>query len=152
MKQVRIAALNLLARREYSYAELRERLLAKGFFKEEIDSVLNKLIDEGLQSDARVAQAHIHARCFALYGPMRIEMELRGRGIADELMQHYLDNKAEMWFEILQKAWKKKYSMSPKDKKEYGRQCRFLLQRGFSAAMIHHFLKSSISESIDEYE
>lgn len=47
----------MLARREYGRAILAQKLLAKGFAGDLVDGVLDRLQAEGLQSDARCAEA-----------------------------------------------------------------------------------------------
>lgn len=88
-------ALGLLARREHSKWELRNKLRAKGYARDEIDEAVEKLAEQGYQSDERFAGMLIRTRAAALYGPVRIRMELRQRFIANDLidyaMQEYFD-------------------------------------------------------------
>src|SRR5207344_3158097 len=49
-------AIGLLARREYSRAELRERLVATGAERDEVDALLETLAGQGYLSDERYAR------------------------------------------------------------------------------------------------
>jgi regulatory protein len=92
---VRKQALNMLARREHSGAELRAKLAAKGFPSDIIDDALSDLNRSGWQSDERFVEAFIRVRGERGYGPVRIRAELRERGIDDELIAMHLDARAE---------------------------------------------------------
>ena len=85
MKAIRLAAEVLLARREHSHLELRRKLNRR--FPDDadrIDSEVNQLAVEGLQSNARLAEAFIRSRVNRGQGPSKISLELKDRGVADE--------------------------------------------------------------------
>lgn len=91
-KQVLPAALRYLGRREYTAAELRQRLSARGAAAEDIEEALAYLIQRKFQDDERAALAHIHDRLrFAPRGRLLIRQELRQRGLDDELISRLLD-------------------------------------------------------------
>lgn len=81
------AALRLLTRRDYGTAELRRRLLLKGFAAEAADAAVARAIALGYLDDAR----HVEQLSRALVtsgraaGP-RLLMELRRRGLPEELI------------------------------------------------------------------
>ncbi|MCB1644681.1 MAG: regulatory protein RecX [Pseudomonadales bacterium] len=77
---IRRAAMDLLARREHSRLELHEKLSRRfAGCQELIQSETEKLTAEGLQSDARLAEAYVRARSNRGQGPRKIRMELRQR-------------------------------------------------------------------------
>lgn len=55
-------ALYLLSLREHSKGELRDKLKAKGYNREEIDSSISRLAAEGLQSDTRFCESFLRSR------------------------------------------------------------------------------------------
>ena len=65
---LRLAAMDCLARREYSYHELYQKL-SKKQGQENLMSVLESLKNEGLQSDNRYASMRVKVRSQAGYGP-----------------------------------------------------------------------------------
>lgn len=69
----------MLARREHSRAELHLRLRAHGHDTQEIEAVIERLGEQGLQSDTRWAQALTRRRQAQGYGPLRIRAEIRAR-------------------------------------------------------------------------
>lgn len=89
--KVRGAALALLGRRDYTAAELRQRLIDKEHPRAEVDEEVAALIEDRTISDRRVATSHIRvASQIKGRGRMRIRQELAARGIdrhlADELI------------------------------------------------------------------
>ena len=65
--EVRVAAMDLLARREHSQRELRTKL-ERRFPPEQVDETLQTLAAEGLQSDSRFAEAYVRQRSQRGYG------------------------------------------------------------------------------------
>ncbi len=141
MESLRNKALDLLARREHSRAELKHKLgknlAGLDAATDQLEEVLFTLTAEGLQSDARYAESYVASRLQSGYGPIRIEKELEQRGVSAQLIDQYLPSDPEIWYDNLLNVWEKKYhGQRPVDAKSYAKQCRFLLQRGFSMEMI----------------
>ena len=61
--------MDFLARREHSRLELYQKLKQRQFEPDVINSELNKLLDEGLQSDERFAEAFLRSRIDKGKGP-----------------------------------------------------------------------------------
>ena len=120
-------ALRLLARREYSKFELKSRLRGE----EGIDEVLAELEAEGWLSDARYVDQLVNAR-LGRYGREHVLHELRSKGIAEELISDALPRILEAEGKALKSVWEKKFGKMPGDRKELGKQVRFLQSRGFS--------------------
>ncbi len=134
-------AVGLLARREHSVKELATKLISRGVVSELIESVITRLIDERLQSDERFAEVYLRQRSLKGYGPVRIGVELRERGVDDALISaqfRRVDDEGEIdWFERAATAYAKKYGGTPvADIKERAKRMRFLQYRGFSHEQI----------------
>ncbi|WP_027330797.1 regulatory protein RecX [Marinimicrobium agarilyticum] len=143
---VRLAAMNLLARREHSALELREKLV-KRFADEahglDIDSVLSRLAEQGLQSDERFTEAFITSRERQGKGPLRIEQELRQKGVAEALVAQYLDEADECWAGLAREVRSKRFGDGPiQTPREKARQMRFLQYRGFSHEQVREAIAS----------
>jgi len=76
---IRMKAMDLLARREHSFFELKSKLLKKGFNEEQVVMELHQLIDDHLLSDSRFTEIFISSRKEQGKGPLRIESELQKR-------------------------------------------------------------------------
>ena len=154
---LRARALQYLARREYSRAELRKKLLPQVQDDDDFEQAFNssssvnldKLLDDltarGWLSDERAATQLVHAKR-SRFGTQRITHELRQKGIAEELIGAALPALKESELEAAREVWQKKFGVSPQDQKEKAKQMRFLQSRGFSMDAIFKVLRTSDSE------
>jgi regulatory protein len=146
---LRARALQYLARREYSRAELRDKLLphvqADEDFEQsspvELDALLDDLTARGWLSDARAATQLVHAKR-SRFGTQRITHELRQRGIAEELISAALPALKESELEAARSVWQRKFGTLPQDAKEKAKQVRFLQSRGFSLDVVFKVLRN----------
>jgi len=130
-------ALDLLARREHSVAELRAKLLARDFAADAIDQAIDVLVHDGLVSDDRFAAAFVASRVRKGQGPVRIRGELKQRGVADELIVLHLEQATVDWTQLARSVRDRKFGPAPSDGyRERARQSRFLQYRGFSGEQI----------------
>ena len=152
-KILRKKAMDLLARREHSVAELRRKLQshtngrakAQNLDTAVIDDVLAQLQNEGLVSDERFTEAFVRYRNNNGYGPQRIQAELRERGVSEKIALIYLDFGDPQWFERALSVRNKRFGEDkPKDLKERARQARFLQYRGFTADQAGQVLDGDI--------
>ncbi len=145
---LRTRALQCLARREYSRAELRAKLLPHVQADEEFDSAsapdLDALLDDltrrGWLSDERAVTQLVHAKR-GRYGTQRITHELRQRGIDETLIAGALLELRESELATAREVWRKKFGTPPQDAKEKARQMRFMQSRGFGFDVIAQVLR-----------
>ncbi len=145
---LRARALQCLARREYSRAELRAKLLPHAQLEEDsersevvdLDALLDDLTVRGWLSDARATSQLVHAKR-SRFGIQRITHELRQRGISDELIDAALPALKESELESAREVWQRRFGVVPQDVKEKAAQMRFLQSRGFSIDVILKVLK-----------
>jgi regulatory protein len=145
---IRMLAMNLLAMREHSAKELRVKLARKCNQDELILAAVEKLQRDGLQSDSRYAEAYTNMRLRQGKGAQIIRLELREKGINDELISACLTSAVQGtdWNSLALKAYQKKFgdSLPVLNLKEKSKRIRFLTARGFSAANIQYVFKSLI--------
>jgi regulatory protein len=86
-------ALRLLAARDYTEARLREKLSQKQYSREHAEQALNRLVSEGWINDRRYAERFAETALASgrFYG-QRLKMEMRKRGIPDELLNEVVGN------------------------------------------------------------
>ncbi|MET0090464.1 MAG: regulatory protein RecX [Candidatus Thiodiazotropha sp.] len=131
----------MLAAREHSRRELRNKLLQRGHDPELIEQVLDDLQASSLQSDARYAQQFVESRVTRGQGPVRIRMELRERGVDDALVREAMAPYDDEWPELLNGVHDAKYGQERTgDYKEAARRARFLESRGFPGDLVRRFL------------
>jgi regulatory protein len=129
----RAAAVKLLARRDYSSAELRAALAARACEGALLDELLVALAREGVLDDARFAGNYASYRAARGQGPVRIAAELRQRGVAEALIEAALAQEPD-WVARARAARRAKFGGEPPGSwPEKARQARFLQYRGFSA-------------------
>jgi len=130
-------AMNWLARREHSQAELCVKLAEREFAPAEISAAVASLVADGLVSDERFAEAFTAVRARKGQGPVRIRMELKRRGVADDLIRMQLDEAGIDWKTVAADVRRKKFgAMMPAEYKDKARQMRFLEYRGFTGDQI----------------
>lgn len=83
MPDLRVRALQLLTRRDYSRAGLQAKLASYAESQEELMAVLDTLQAERLLSDCRYATQRVVVRG-RRYGDARLRQELRQQGVGDD--------------------------------------------------------------------
>jgi regulatory protein len=130
---IRKKAMDLLARREHSEQELRQKLHSREYAAETIDLVLQELKSDRLLSDERFTEAYVTHRFNAGVGPLKIRYELRQKGIADLLANEFLELLSDRWDQLMVQQRVRKYGEAiPAGYAERMKQARFLQNRGFS--------------------
>lgn len=131
---IRLKAMDLLARREHSRQELMQKLLKRFNDAELINEQLDRLVDDNLQSDARYAESYVRQRSNRGYGPLRIFQEMRQRGIPEGGIQDAMNSADYDWSANAEKALHRKFGTAPAaDITEKARRSRFMQYRGFSS-------------------
>lgn len=145
---LRARALQYLARREYSRAELRGKLQPyaqadedfEQFQTVDLDALLDDLTARGWLSDARAATQLLHAKR-SRFGTQRITHEMRQKGIAEELISAALPALKESELDAARAVWQRKFGAPPQDDREKAKQIRFLQSRGFGFDVIFQVLR-----------
>lgn len=136
-RRIRWSAMELLSRREHSKFELRQKLSRR--YSEEhsvIERVIDELEMESLQSDCRYAEAYVRMRHRKGYGPIRISMELKERGVSGTLISSWVQTSELDWFEAAHQAMMKKFPKSFSSYEDRAKCQRFLQYRGFDFEQI----------------
>ncbi len=140
-KPLKARAVGLLARREYSRAELRDRLRATGAGSDACESVLDELAALGLLSDARFAHAVVRQKQGG-YARRAIAESLKQKGVASDVAAAALSDHAIEDATALVALWRRRFGRAPADERDKARQVRFLQSRGFSLAAILRLLRN----------
>lgn len=147
----RVAAMRLLARREHTASELRHKLAGRDHPAEAVSAALDALAAEGLLSDARFAEVYIESRGGRGVGPLRLQAELRERGVDEALIADYLDFSDPHWRRRALAARLKRFGEAPlPDIKERARQARFLQYRGYTAEQTRAALDADPDEFLGD--
>lgn len=134
-----------LARREYSRAELRSRLLPHVQEGENVEAVLDELASRNWLSDERAAEQMVNQRRNR-FGTQRIAHELRQKGISENLIDAAMPQLKASELDAARAVWQKKFGVLPQDGKEKARQVRFLQSRGFALDVVFKVLLADADE------
>ena len=132
---IRYRALSLLARREHSFIELLSKLTER--FPDNTDlveGIVATLGQQNLQSDQRFAEMLVAARIRRGYGPVRIQAELKYRGVSKNITELALIESGANWFCLAKEALSKKYGSGACDEfSDKVKRSSFLQYRGFKS-------------------
>ena len=135
-------ALDLLARREHSRAELLAKLVRSGDDRAEAERIVEDLGNRGLVSDSRFAEAFIRASTERGGGPLRIRRDLEARGVEPSIVEGLLDPEGEEWEARARGAREKRFGAArPAGRNEAARQARFLSGRGFTRRQVRRAIE-----------
>ena len=133
--------MNLLARREHSQLELREKLKSRFDAPGLIEQVVAALADENLQSDQRFAESFVRQRLARGHGPLRLRQEAKQRGLSGSDLDAALASVAPDWFELAERCYRKKFGDEPAgDIQDKARRVRFMSYRGFARDHYQHLV------------
>jgi len=139
---LRLRALNILARREHSRAELARKL---GIYGEadEVEVLLDQLEQENLLSNSRYVEMLAHARA-GRHGSLRLKADLREKGVSENEMAEAIESARMQDLDAARAVWQKKFggmaSEVANSAAERARQYRFLASRGFPSEVIRRVL------------
>jgi len=145
MSSAYVTALKLLARRELSEAQVRQRLARSGFDENEVEEAVTKLKAERAIDDARVAEAIARTETTVKRrGKLRVERQITSAGISST---HARRAVKEVFDEIdprvlIESALAKRLrgNASIRDDREFQRLYRYLLGQGFETDLISSVL------------
>jgi regulatory protein len=145
---LRVRALRLLARREFSRQELQKRLrsyVAAGD-SGQIDALLDDLAERGWVSDKRYADALVRKRKDQ-YARRSIVRELKQAGVDDDVTTAAVgDIDPDEEFTAALSLLHRKFRRTPADQKEKARQIRFLQSRGYGLGLVLRAIKQGAAE------
>ena len=151
---LRTTALRLLSRRDYTRAELRDRLLERGYPHDDVNRTIEELIAGGSLDDRRVAAAHARtAVAVKGRGRYRVRRELQARGVAQDLADEALkglDDESEA--EAIKRLLARKRFPANPSLPERRRMIQHLLRRGYAADLIYRAIGRGHGEADDPSE
>lgn len=132
-RAVRMAAVALLAGRDFASGELREKLESQGYERDVVAEAVAELVEGKVLDDARYAEHYVAYRANRGQGPVRIAGDLKGLGLSAELVEAALAT-GPSWESVAREVRIRKFGLEPPaDWAGKGRQARFLQYRGFSS-------------------
>ncbi|AFV01005.2 regulatory protein RecX [Simiduia agarivorans] len=136
------AAIRLLARREYSAAELRRKLEAKTDHAAWIDAAIERVQSLGYQSDCRYTESFIRYAVSQGKGPVWIRYQLQHKGLCEQLVSQQLADADVDWDQLAMETLARRFTHAGTDAKERAKQYRLLSGRGFNPDSVRKAMES----------
>lgn len=149
-------AVNLLAYKQRSIKELRERLLEKDWTNEEIvDSVIEKLKEYNYLNDAQFAKSFADSQIRQKpVGKRVLKMKLAGKKLDKETVEEALEKALEETpeEEIIERAIAKRLRLKgkPETREDAKKFYDYLLRQGFSYDLVSNKMREIASGNYDE--
>jgi len=150
-KSPRQTALKLLAARSLSFAELRDKLLQRGFAQPKVQSLLNDFGKLGYLDDEKLCENFILLRLERKpYGQNWFRVRLRRRGIDRETVERVVErvyqriDEYQLAYRAAEEVVRRAGDMAPE--RLLGRLARFLKNRGFNDAIIAKVLHDRLAQ------
>ena len=146
-----VAGLAMLARRELSEVQVRQRLLRRGHSPDDIDTAIARLKSERALDDARVAEAIARTEInLRGRGRARVNRQIKQAGIADATAQRALErayedvDPQELLVAALNKRLRGRETIA--DQREMQRLYRYLVSQGFESDRVLSLLRRRLSK------
>jgi regulatory protein len=150
-----VDGLKMLARRELSAAQVRQRLSRKGHDAEAIEAAVERLRSERAIDDARVALAIVRTETLVKRrGRLRVRRQVEAAGIAPDIAERAI---ADVFGDLdpdalLNQALERRLRGHPlgQDPRMYARLFRHLLTQGFEADRVTAALRARRRRTNDD--
>lgn len=151
VKKIHRYALQTLARRDYSQAELHWKLRQRFADNEKIAEVIQALLQAGHLDDLRFSKTFVRYKSDRNFGPTLIRQQLRQKGVDEHLLE-CVDNGEIDWFCNARQLLAKRLRGKRVTVEVIQQQRRYLYQRGFDLAQIDKICREiKVKSSLDTY-
>lgn len=135
-------AVRMLAAREHSTSELKQKLTRKYKDSEAVSSVVEELLDQGLVDDNRFIKVLVHSRINKGYGPFYIQQEMRSKGVDPRQAERLEEWCNTDWLALASDLFKRRFDLESctKDLKSWQKAMRYFQRRGFPGKVVYDVL------------
>ena len=151
-------AVGMLGRRDYSVAEMRQKLAQKNYENDEIDTAILRLKDLEYLDDSKYARHFVSDKGrLAGWGRLRIELTLRQKQVSEEAIytaiMHYeekmMRNDVPTWEASATELLERRYGSfeGALEMKDFQKRMNFLLRRGFDMDQARKALENTRKSS-----
>ena len=147
MPSAYIDGLKMLARRELSEQQVRQRLARKDYGQDQIDDAIARLREERAINDRRVAETIVRTETgIRKRGRVRVRLQLERAGIATETARAAIDSVFDAIDDdrLLESSLRKRLRgrEAIADDREFARLFRYLIGQGFESDRVMNALKA----------
>lgn len=150
-QQLREVLLRLLSRRDYSAAELRQKLRQRGFADDLIEQQLMDVQARGWQSDERYQAMFVRSKISRGDGPLKIQAAAQHKGLNKTAVRESIANEEVDWQALALARLQRRFGEPPQhlDPKQRAKIQRHLAQRGFPFEVIQTALERWLNSDSD---
>ena len=124
---------------------MRNKLVATGATRDEVDAVLDEIAALGYLSDTRFAKALVGQKSGAM-SKRSISASLKAKGVDADVASAALAASDVDDQDAMVALWLRKFGAPPANDREKARQVRFLQSRGFALSAIFKLLREPPSD------
>ncbi len=142
LEKARASALASLSMREHSIKELSDKLTRKEYLQNSIEVVIKECLSLNYLNDLRFAKIYWRSRARRGFGPNKILMELKQKGIESDMAQQTSQQDELDFDEVIKRVYKKKFKQTViNDFKDKAKRQNYLYQRGFGMDLIRSVIE-----------
>lgn len=128
--------MRILARREHSAVQLKQKLAARGHAPGVVEEIASDMAEAGWQSDVRFAETLARSRAAQGYGPLRIRAELKASRVPESEIRSALEAIDHDFVQAAVRLRERRFGVKPERGADQQKQYRFLANRGFDNEQI----------------
>ncbi len=137
LEKARASALASLCMREHSIKELVDKLTRKEYQHDSIEIVIEECLKDNYLDDKRFAEIFWRSRARKGFGPNKISMELKLKGISHSMIEETSQQEDLDFQQVIKDIYMKKYKGAIiNDFKDKMKRQNYLYQRGFDSELI----------------
>jgi regulatory protein len=139
--EIRSRAVKLLKTREHARLDLERKLRHRVYPVDAVAVVLDALEHDGLLSEDRLLETYVNERLEKGFGPLRIRVELQGKGLSDSSIEPNLRIDDAQLLALMTAAHDRRFGADSRgDRQTLAKRARFLEYRGFPSYLIARLL------------
>ncbi len=137
LEKARASALASLCMREHSVKEITDKLTRKEYQADSIEIVVKECLKDNYLNDQRFAEIFWRSRARKGFGPNKISMELKQKGISPSMIDETSQQEDLDFNQVVKDIYLKKYKKAAiSDFKDKMKRQNYLYQRGFDSELI----------------
>ncbi len=137
LEKARASALASLCMREHSVKEITDKLTRKEYQADSIEIVVKECLKDNYLNDQRFAEIFWRSRARKGFGPNKIAMELKRKGISASMIDDTSQQEELDFYQVVKDIYVKKYKgVAIGDLKDKMKRQNYLYQRGFDSELI----------------
>lgn len=142
-------ACRVLAMREYSEKQLRQKIYDKGYDIAETEQTIQFLLENNWLSDRRFCESFVRSKVSRGIGLLRLRYELADKGISSEMLESVLAEQSICWQDACDNVTIKKVATNSFQNtiKDRLKLERFLKYRGFSGEQVRKSVDKFINQA-----